>query len=480
MEDLRDQRIGELEAENAELRVQLARVVVLEAQVAELAALVLDLRARLKVDSRTSSKPPSSDGLSKRPAVPREKGKRRPGKQPGAGGHNLAPVDDPDEMRAHEPVACECCGGSLADAEIVDVERRQVGDIPPQALRWIEHQAQSRRCECGHVTKASFPEGVTAPVQYGPVLQAFATYLHVFQHQPYGRVQRTLHDLLGAEVSLGWIPSAVIRVADAVEPVCKFIADAIAGARIAHFDETGGRVEGKLHWVHVAATDKLTHLALSKKRGTIGMTDIGILPRFMGCAVHDGLASYRQFELTHALCNAHHLRELAGIAELYDQPWATRMIELLLDAKASVQRAIERGHSKLDTRVAGRLHARYERIIQAGKAANPPPEPTGQRGRPKLGKAGSLVKRLDQHRLDVMRFTTDFTVPFDNNEAERSVRMVKLQQKTSGCWRTQDGARRYLNLRSYIQTARKQGKSVIDALQAAAEGTPWHPATTPT
>jgi len=319
--------------------------------------------------------------------------------------------------------------------------------------------------------------GITAPVQYGPGVQAIATYLHVFQHQPYGRVRMTLEDLLGADVSLGWIPTAVKRLAAQVKPVCEFISDSIVGAQIAHFDETGGRVNGKLHWIHVAATRMLTHLALSTRRGTVGMTDIGILPRFTGTAVHDGLASYRQFQLTHALCNAHHLRELAGIAEHYEQPWANDMSELLLDAKTYVERALERGKTSLDKRLLGRIQARYIRIIHAGQAANPPPEPTGKRGRPKLGKPGSLVKRLDDYSADVLRFTTDFTVPFDNNEAERSVRMVKLQQKTSGCWRTTRGADDYLNLRSYIQTARKQHKSIIEALHEAAAGTPWYPAT---
>lgn len=473
MEDPRDQRIAELEAEVVGLRAELVE---LRAQLAEMAALVLDLRARLKADSHTSSKPPSADGLTKRNAVPRVRGERPPGKQPGAPGAHLKPVDEPDEFREHAPEECGDCGGSLADADVVDVERRQVADIPPVALRWIEHHAQSRRCACGHVTKAQFPAQITAPVQYGPGVQAVATYLHVFQHQPYARVRMTLEDLLGADVSVGWIPTAVERLAIQVEPVCEFIADAIAGAQIAHFDETGGRVEGKLHWIHVAATRMFTHLGLSRKRGTIGMTDIGILPRFAGIAVHDGLASYRQFELTHALCNAHHLRELAGIAELYEQPWATDMIELLLDAKTSVERAIERGNDQLDRRLLGRINSRYARVLQAGRAANPPPEPTGKRGRPKLGKPGSLVKRLDNYQADVLRFATDFTVPFDNNEAERSVRMVKLQQKISGCWRTRSGAERYLNLRSYVQTARKHGKSVIDALHEAAAGTPWHPA----
>lgn len=475
MDDSRDHRISELVAENAELRFRIAGV---EAQVAELAALVLDLRARLAANSHTSSKPPSSDGLTKRPAVPRVRGKRRPGKQPGAEGAYLKPVDEPDEFREHVPEQCGKCSGSLADAEVVGVEARQVGDIPPIALRWIEHLAQSRLCSCGHVTKASFPEGVTAPVAYGPGVQAVAAYLHVFQHQPYNRVRMTLEDILGAKVSLGWIPTAIKRISDNVESVCVFIADAIAGAELAHFDETGGRVEGSLHWIHVAATSMLTHLGLSKRRGSVGMLELGIVPRFKGIAVHDGLASYRQFQHTHALCNAHHLRELEGIVEHYEQAWAQDMADLLRDCKKHVERAIDRGHTSLEHRSLDRLLARYAKIIKAGHAANPPPEPTGKRGRPKLSKAGNLVHRLDKYQADVLRFLTDFRVPFDNNQAERDVRMVKLQQKTSGCWRTRAGAHGYLNARTYVQTARKQGKSVIDALHEAAAGTPWQPATT--
>jgi transposase len=408
VDDPRDHRISELEAENAELRVQVARVDVLEAQVAELAALVLDLRARLKADSHTSSKPPSSDGLTKRPAVPRVRGTRKPGKQPGAEGHRLEPVDSPDEYREHAPEHCSKCSGSLAGADVVGVERRQVGDIPPIALRWIEHQAQSRRCACGHVTKAVFPAGVTAPVGYGPGVQAVAAYLHVFQHQPYGRVQMTLEDILGAKVSLGWIPTAITRISESVEGVCEFIADAIAGGELAHFDETGGRVEGSLHWIHVASTSMLTHLGLSKRRGSVGMLELGIVPRFKGVAVHDGLASYRQFQHTHALCNAHHLRELEGIVEHYEQAWAQDMADLLRDCKKHVERAIERGHTSLNPRVLARLLLRYQKIIKAGHAANPPPQPTRKRGRPKLGKAGNLVRRLDEYQTDALRFLTDF------------------------------------------------------------------------
>jgi len=470
--------MAELEAENAELRVQAARVVVLEAQVAELSALVLELRARLKLDSSTSSMPPSSDGLRKKPrrSVPGEGGERRAGKQLGAEGAYREQVADPDEMVACEPECCAACGELLAGCDVVGVERRQVGDIPPQALRWVEYQAWSVRCRCGEVTKAAFPLDVVAPVQFGPGVQAVATYLHAVQHVPYARVQATLSDLMGVEVSLGWIPTAVSKLADLVEPVCVFIADALAGAEQAHFDETGARVAGSLHWVHVASNHQLTHLGLSKRRGQVGMRELGILPRFSGIAVHDGLAAYRQFEITHALCNAHHLRELEALVELYDQPWAQDMIDLLLDAKAAVARAIERGNDELHARQLGTFWKRYQRIIDTGHAANPPPEPTGNRGRPKLGKAGSLLKRLDEHRHDVMRFMTDLSVPFDNNQGERDIRMVKLQQKISGCWRTLIGAERYLRLRTYLQTARKQGKNLFAALREAAEGCPWQPA----
>ena len=458
--DSRDRRIEELERK---LEAVLGRVVVLEAENAE-------LKRRLQLDSTNSSKPPSSDGLSKRPAQPRERGKRSPGKQPGSDGHHLMQVADPDEVVVHRPSACGLCGEGLDPEAIVQTEARQVADLPPIRLRWVEHRSQRLRCSCGHVTAGEFPRGVNAPTQYGPGMQAAAAYLCGYQHVPYDRTRQLFEDLLGASVSTGWIANAVANVSDATIPVVELIADAIRGAEVAHFDETGARVDGKLHWVHVAATELLAHFDVHTKRGTDAMCDIGILPEFRGVAMHDGLASYRQFDAaTHALCGAHHLRELAGVAELYEQPWAADLADLLLEIKERVEHARP---AALGAREQRRFRRRYDKIVRIGRAANPPPPPTGQRGRPKLGKPGSLAKRLDEHADAALRFMTDPRVPFDNNQAERDIRMIKVQQKISGGYRTFEGAMRGMDLRSYITTARKHDHSVIAALRAAAEGYP--------
>jgi len=458
--DSRDRRIAELEARVEQL------MLVVEAQ----AARITELEARLKADSTNSSKPPSSDGLSKRPAQPRERGKRSPGKQPGSDGRYLMQVVEPDDVIVHRPDSCAACGDELDSASLMQTESRQVADLPPIRLRWVEHRSHRLRCSCGHVTAGVFPDGVNAPAQYGAGMRAAAAYLCGYQHVPYDRARQTFADLLGASVSTGWIANAVANVSDATMPVVELIADAIRSSEVAHFDETGARVDGKLHWVHVACTDDLAHFDVHTKRGADAMCDIGILPAFRGVAMHDGLASYRQFDAaTHALCGAHHLRELAGVAELYEQPWAAELADLLLEIKARIERAKP---ASLGAREQRRFRRRYDKIVRIGRAANPPPPPTGQRGRPKLGKPGSLAKRLDEHADAALRFMTDPRVPFDNNHAERDIRMIKVQQKISGGYRTFEGAMRGMDLRSYITTARKRDHSVIAALRAAAEGCP--------
>lgn len=465
--DPRDHEIAELKQQVADLLLVVRRQ----------GERIAELEARLRKDSSTSSKPPSSDGLSKRPARPRERGKRSPGKQPGSDGTWLMRVAEPDEIVVHEPHSCRSCGESLADAQLVQTESRQVADLPPIRLWWVEHQSRRRRCSCGCVTAGTFPEGVNAPAQYGPGLRAAAAYLCSYQHVPYERARQTFRDLLGADVSSGWIAESVAKLSDAVIPSVERIADLIAEADVAHFDETGARVDGRLWWVHTACTDALTHLDLHDRRGEAAMRDIGILPRFEGVAVHDGLGAYRRFTACdHALCGAHHLRELDGIAEHFQQPWAHEMAELLREIKTHTDEARAAGAGSIDAEDLRRFEHYYDELICEGWLANPPPPRTGQRGRPSLGPIGSLINRLDRDRDPALRFMRDLDVPFDNNQAERDIRPVKVKQKITGGWRTVEGAMRALDLRSYIDTARKQREPIIAALRAAAEGCPWQPA----
>ena len=422
---------------------------------------VAELEARLKQNSRNSSKPPSSDGLAK-PSAPRSlrgASGRKPGGQPGSEGHHLAQVEVADAVVPHEPERCACCGESLEDAELVGVERRQVFDLPPEMrLRVCEHQARRRRCRCcGAVSVGAFPDRVRAPAQYGPALRATVLYLAVYQHLPYERIARLLADCYGASLSTGTLQAIVAQGAAGLEPFLDDVRGQLADAAVVHFDETGARAAGSLHWVHEASSETLTLYRLHARRGKEGIDALGVLPGFAGVAVHDGFAPYRSYSACeHALCNGHHLRELTGVAEQGGQAWAQEMACLLLEAKAAVEVAKEAGAERIEAGALAGYRERYRQIIAAGFAGNPEPARTGRRGRPRQGKARSLLLRLDRYQDDVLRFAHDLDVPFDNNQAERDIRMIKLQQKISGCWRTITGAERFLAIRAYLNTAGKQ------------------------
>ena len=452
-----------------------------DALIVELAGRVAELEARLGKNSRNSSKPPSSDGLAK-PPKPSPKSLRRasgrqPGKQQGEQGFRLEPRAESDQILTHAPTDCRGCGADLADAPIVGTEARQVFDLPPIKLVAIEHRAERRECACGAVTRATFPPEATAPTCYGPGVAALGAYLLGRQHLPVERAAECLEEAFGAPVSTGWLASLLPNAAARLEGFLAIAREQLAAAEVAHFDETGGRVAGRLHWIHVACTNTWTLFHLNTKRGRVAMDSAGVLPTFTGVAVHDGLVVYRQYDqASHGLCNAHHLRELAGIGELTGQHWPAQLAELLVELHLAVQAAKATGAAALPKRRLARFGRRYDALITEGKKLNPPPPRTGKRGRPALGPAGSLLARLATHRQDVLRFATDFRVPFDNNQAERDVRMVKLQQKISGGWRSENGAHAFLDVRSYLSTARKHEQSATDVLRELFSGQPWIPA----
>lgn len=450
----------------------------LEARVAVLESENAELRRRLGLNSSNSSKPPSSDGLGKpAPKSLRTSSGRKPGKQPGGEGFGLRPRETPDEIRVHVPAACRGCGSDLTEAVVAGTEVRQVFDLPPVALVVTEHRAQRRACGCGTVTPATFPAEAVAPTCYGPGVAALGVYLLGRQHLPVGRAAELLADTLGAPVSTGWVAGLLPRAAAGLQAFSDQARDALQGAAVAHFDETGARVAGKLHWVHVACTRGVTLFHLDPRRGKTAIDAAGVLPGFAGVAVHDGLAAYRQYEqATHGLCNAHHLRELAGMAEATGKAWPAQLAEVLVQLHVAVEQAKAAGKNRLPPKTLAGFTGRYDTLIAEGKALHPPPSRTGKRGRPALGAAGSLLARLETHRADALRFATDFTVPFDNNQAERDIRMIKLQQKISGGWRTTDGADAFLTVRSYLSTARKHGLGAITVLRDLFTGNPWTPA----
>ncbi len=474
--------IVELRAANSGLR---AAVSELEAANAGLRARVTELERRLGRDSSNSSKPPSSDGLRKPARAGRQDHERaaprRPGKQPGAPGAHLAQVAEPDEVAWHTPGRCGGCGADLAAAPVVGVEARQVFDLPALRLLATEHRAERRRCGCGTTTAAAFPDHVRAAACYGPGVRALVCYLCVHQHLPVDRAAQLLADVLGAPVATGTLAAVVAEGAAGLDGFLATVRDQLAAAPVAHFDETGARVAGRLHWVHSASTSLLSLFTVHAKRGKVAMDQAGVLPGFVGVAVHDGWAPYWSYtQATHALCGAHLLRELDAIAEEPRQGWAAGMAELLVDVKLVADRARAAGACRVDAAARTRLHARYERLLADGQAANPPPPATGRRpGRARRSPAARLLARLDAHREEVLRSLDDSRVAFDNNQAERDLRMVKLQQKISGCWRTPAGAEVFLALRSYVATARKHGMNPLAVLRQLFQGHPWLPAAGP-
>jgi len=449
------------------------------ALIARLEAEVAELRGRLAANSRNSSRPPSSDGVAKPPVDPRKRSLRsssgrRQGGQDGHEGARLEPVAVPDEQVEHPPERCEGCGGDLADGERLEGgESRQVFDVPEGALlRVVEHVAVHRRCGCGHVSAGAFPDGVGAPTQYGPGIRALGVYLCVFQHLPYDRAAQALCDLAGAAISTGTLTSWVTAAAGGLCDFDERLRELLISAPVAHFDETGARIAGRLGWVHSASTDALTRYTAHERRGGEAIDAAGVLPDFQGVAVHDGWAPYRNYTgCEHALCNVHHLRELEAAAEA-GHTWPVAMSCLLLDTKDLVEQARNAGHDRLDEQALAELADCYQTIIQMGHEEHPPA--AGKRT-----KAHNLLLRLERDQALVLRFAHDLAIPFGNNQAEQDIRMVKLQQKISGCWRTTAGAERFLQIRSYISTARKHGHRPLEVLAQLTDGRPWLPAPAP-
>lgn len=475
----------ELREQLAGLREQLAVVVAALAQrdvvIAELRAENVELRRQLGMNSRNSSKPPSTDGLAKpAPKSLRRRSGRKPGGQPGHPGSRLEQVSAPDEVLRHEPGACWGCGSGLEAAAQVGVRRRQVFDIPPIAVRVTEHQLIERRCGCGAVTTGAAPEGVRAPVQYGPRIAAIVVYLYVGQFLSKARTATAMAELFGTPVSAGTVASMTARAAGGLDGFLGLVRARIAGAQVAHFDETGLRVAGRLRWVHSASTGKYSLITVHDRRGREAMNAAGVLPTFAGVAVHDAWAPYDTYrQLRHALCNAHALRELAAVTELAIHNdtaandtavgrwcWASQVADALRELNVLVH------HTEApDPAAVAEQVRRYHDGAVIGAHA------TRARDSKQERKHHALARRLRDRQSDYLRFVTDDRVPFDNNAGEREIRMIKLRQKVSGCLRTLPGAEQFCAIRSYLATAAKHGINFLDALVTLTEGRPWMPTT---
>lgn len=456
------------------IRHQSERIEQLEAQNAELEARLEKLEGQLAKNSSNSSKPPSSDGLKKpKPKSRREKGKRQSGGQPGHKGKTLEMVATPDEVILHPVTSCGECQADLSDLEALRMVKRQVFDLPSIRLQVTEHQAEVKTCPCCQKrTRADFPSDVKAPTQYGARVLAHAAYLNSYHLIPLARVREWFADCVGQAVSEGVIEKAVKQLAEAVSPALDVIYEGLTRAETVHFDETGFRIEKRLAWLHTACTETLSYYIVHLKRGDEAMLDAGVLPNCHGWAVHDGLKSYFSFEtVRHALCNAHHLRELEFVLEQYQATWAEDMQKLLLKMKRL------REQDGLSQNTLHNLEGQYDGLIEKGFNAFPiKPRPPNTKGCIAQHPVTNLLIRLRDYRDAVLVFLHHPQVPFDNNLAERDLRMMKVKQKISGCFRTWPGAEVFAAVRSYLATARKQGISMLKAAYLAFTASPFIPA----
>jgi transposase len=459
--------LAERDAEIAELRMQLSAV---QSQLA-------DLAAQVKANSRNSSKPPSSDGLGKpAPKSLRGRSGRKPGRPKGQPGATMELSGHPDKTVKHRPSKCSCCGRSLKKAPVTAVERRQVTDIPPVKAVTTEHQMLTVKCGCGRETKAAAPDGVTAPVQYGPRIMGTGIYLWHGQFLSRDRACRALAEMFGCAPSPGALAAAARKTAGFLAPALAAITRHLIAADVVHFDETGFRTAGKLAWVHSASAGKFALFTVHPKRGKDGMKAAGVLPSFRGIAVHDAWAPYDTFQdvAGHALCGAHVLRELVAVTEAgtdLDRAWAQQAIDALLALNEAADAARAAGRDAIDAETRDKHENWYREAAAAGVALNAARQGKLQK------KRNALATRMKDREGDYLRFARDLRVPFSNNAAEQEIRMSKLRIKVSGCMRSMAGAGEFCALRSYLATTAHHGIGALDALTTAFQGRPWVPQT---
>ena len=443
----------------------------LEAKVQALQRQVQELKDRLALTSRNSGKPPSSDGLAKpAPTSLRQKTGRKRGGQPGHPGKTLQPVAQPDHAVLHRLERCpcgKCSGRSLRDEPVLDYEKRQVFELPQKPLEVTEHQAEIKRCPIsGCRVTAAFPEQVNAPAQYGPRFRALMIYFNNRQFIPYARLTELCEDLYGHPLSEATIVAANARVYKILEPFEQRLKVLLPQAPLNHCDESGLRVAGRLHWLHVVSNAQLTFYGVHPKRGTEAMDEFDILPRCKNWIIHDHFKAYLTYEnCLHALCNEHHLRELKFLHEEHQEAWADELSRFLIEANERGQRQGVLREEEFEKAL-----AEYHAILAKGRCRHP-----RRQGRGAQSKAANLLNRLDDYDYCVLAFLYNPDVPFTNNQGERDIRMEKVRQKISGCFRTLQGARVFARIRSYISTCRKRGRNILDALEQAILGKPFIP-----
>jgi transposase len=482
---------NQLRQENAALKEAVAqkdrRIEELEGLLMSALLRIEELERRLAKDSHNSSKPTSSDGL-RRKGHPRQTSGKPSGGQAGHQGHALKPVATPDQVIIHRPTHCERCHAELSDRAGQVKERRQIHELPVLRLVVTEHQVETVACPaCGHWTAGAFPVGVEAPAQYGPRMQALVVYLSQFQLLPLARIGELVADLWGCSLSEGTVANGIAEAARVLEPSMETLKRWLIASRLDHVDETGIRVKGLLRWMHVTSTKWLTLYSWHKKRGKEAMDTIGVLTQYQGRALHDRWHSYDQYPCAHSVCGAHLLRDCRFVAEQEKRPWAQAMDELLLQMHETALAFRAQGERALPSPERDALMLQYFEVLRQGfaeqKALAPPPSgpPAKKPGRKRESASKNLLDALLAGAEQVLAFLDDLSIPFTNNQAERDLRMIKVQQKISGTFRIEQGATAFCAIRSYLSTMRKQGRSRLSALAAVFEGTPfpiaWEPGT---
>jgi transposase len=452
-------------------------VLALEQRVAQLERRVQELEARLAQNSSNSHRPPSSDGPRKpKPKSLRTPSTRAPGGQPGHAGQTLQRVAHPDQVQIHRLEICPCChADGLGAAPLCGHEARQVFDLPERPLEVTEHRAEIKCCpHCGQRVRAPLPAGLNAPVQYGPRFASLMVYLNQQQLIPYERLAQLCDDLFGQPLSTATLAAANERVYGQLAPFAAALAEQLPQSDVVHLDESGLRVAGRLHWLHVAATRTLTFYGVHAKRGLEAMDALGIIGACRQWVVHDCWKPYFVYtECLHALCNEHLLRELKFLWEEQGEGWAQQLIALLLEFHRQREQRGEFTEGQYR-----RARQRYRAILRRGRIRHPRLVRGG--GRAAQSKAANLLDRLEDYDECVLAFLWDERVPFTNNQAEQDIRMIKVRQKISGCFRTLRGAEIFCRIRSYLSTCRKQGRNLWQAIEQAVTGNPFIPSTAPT
>ena len=457
----------------------------LEKQVKQLAQRNHLLEDSKSLNSSNSSIPPSADGFRRQHKTKslRKKSNRKQGGQKGHKGSTLQMADNPDKVKILKLHKCPNCSKSLKNSPALDLDKRQVYDIPQIKVEVTEYQAEIKKCpQCNHISKADFPKGITHKTQYGSQIKTTATYLNQFQLIPLERTARLFEDLFGHRISTATIIRFNKECSGNLKPFIKKLKQILTDGKLLNVDETSLIIDGIIHWLHVASNSSYTLYHSHRNRGKIAIDNFGILPLFNGTAVHDHLPAYKEYSCMHAFCNAHHLRELTFSYEQYQQKWALEMIKLLTRIKRTVDKAALNKQDKLDKLTIRNFEQQYEKLIKQGleevsEIENKIKQPR-RPGPRKQSKPKNLLDRLNTFKNEVLRFMKDFQIPFDNNQAERDLRMMKLQQKISGSFRSKTGPEYFTNIRSYISTALKQNLNIRTVLLQAFDGNPFIPQVT--